>query len=290
MRDRLRELQGVASKSTDTQKYEGDEDESELVQNAVGFEGEEKVENIFKEAQSMRKQITLLRLDVKRLSKQNTRFLTSVRRISSIKRDSTTLSRCIKVRGEAIYAGLEKLGNTSKELDEEHGKYSALVRIVHSQYVSLIGDFHIVMSEYNVSEMAQRENCKIRIQRQAEIMGKEVTTDQIEEIIETGKWNVFSDSLSTDGRTARSASTEIENRHKELLDIESRIRDMHELFFQMSLLVEEQGHMLDNIEVNVSATQDFVAKATNHIVKAARYKKRNPCRRLCCCGFPCCNQ
>lgn len=290
MRDRLWELQGVAAKSADTQKYEGNEDESELVQNTVGFEGEDKVENIFKEAQLMRKEITLLRLDVKRLSKQNTRFLTSVRRISSIKRDSTTLSRSIKVRGEAIYARLEKLGQISKELDEEHGTYSALVRMVHSQYVSLIGDFHIAMSEYNDSEVAQKENCKIRIQRQAEIMGKEVTTDQIEEMIETGKWNVFSDSLLIDGRTARSALTEIENRHKELLELESRIRDIHDLFFQMSLLVEEQGHMVDNIEVNVSATQDFVAKATNHIQKAVKYKKRNPCRRLCCCCFPCCNK
>lgn len=290
MRDRLWELQGVASKSADTQKYEGNEDESELEQNTIGFEADDKMENIFKEAQSMHKEITLLRLDVKRLSKQNTRFLTSVRRISSIKRDSTTLSRSIKVRGDAIYARLEKLGQTSKELEEEHGTYSALVRMVHSQYVSLIGDFHIAMSEYNDSEMAQRENCKIRIQRQAEIMGKEVTTDQIEEMIETGKWNVFSESLLTDGRRARSALTEIENRHKELLVLESRIRDIHDLFFQMSLLVEEQGRMVDNIEVNVSATQDFVGKATSHIKKAVKYKKRNPCRRLCCCCFPCCNK
>ncbi|KAM6960836.1 syntaxin-11a [Aplochiton taeniatus] len=290
MRDRLWELQGVAGKSVDTPKYEGNEDERELVQNTIGFEGEDKMVNIFKEARSMRKEITLLRLDVKRLSKQNIRFLTSVRRISSIKRESTTLSRSIKVRGEAVYVRLEQLGQTSKELEEEHGTYSALVRMGHSQYVSLIDDFHIAMSEYNDSEMAQRENCKTRIQRQAEIMGKEVTTDQIEEMIETGKWNVFSDNLLTDGRTARSALTEIENRHKELLELERRIQDIHSLFFQMSLLVEEQGSMVDNIEVHVSATQDFVAKATIHIKKAVKYNKRNPCRRLCCCCFPCCNK
>ncbi|KAL1257499.1 hypothetical protein QQF64_010743 [Cirrhinus molitorella] len=47
------------------------------------------------------------------------------------------------------------------------------------------------------------------------------------------------------------ALTEIENRHKELLELESRIREIHDLFFQLALLVEEQGPMVDNIEANV---------------------------------------
>lgn len=162
--------------------------------------------------------------------------------------------------------------------------------MIRGQFVSITGAFHEAMNEYNAAEMAQRDNCMTRIQRQAEIVGKEVTENQIEEMIETGKWNVFSDDLLTDGRTARSALTEIENRHKELLELESRIRDIRELFFQLALLVEEQGPMVDNIEANVYATQDYMAKATTQIKKAVKYKKKNPCRQIFCCCFPCCNK
>ncbi|KAM4542840.1 syntaxin-11a [Odontesthes bonariensis] len=294
MKDRLGELQTFVSKPAEEEyKSEGNQnpntdDEELLEQHAVVFEGEDVMDSIYKEAQAMRKEMLLLKMDVKRLGKQNTRFLTSVRRISSIKRDSSALGRDIKARGEAIYARVEKLGKLSKELEEEHGSTSAVARMVRSQYVSLTSAFHEAISEYNEAEMAQRENCKTRIQRQAEIMGKEVSREQIEEMIETGKWNVFSDNLLLEGRTAKSALNEIENRHKELLELEGRIRDIHELFFQMARLVEEQGCMLDNIEANVGATQDYVVKASAQIKQAVKYKKNNPCKKLFCCCFPCC--
>ncbi|KAM4723430.1 syntaxin-11a [Anableps anableps] len=294
MKDRLCELQNFPSTPSEEESgpngihAHSSEDEELLEQHAIVFQGEDMMDSIYKEAQTMRKEMLLLKLDVKRLGKQNTRFLTSVRRFSSIKRDSNALGRDIKARGEAIYARLEKLGKLSKDLEEEHGPTSAVARMVRSQYVSLTSAFHEAISEFNEAEMTQRENCKTRIQRQAEIMGKEVSREQIDEMIETGKWNIFSDNLLQEGRTARSALNEIENRHKELLELESRIRDIHELFFQLALLVEEQGCMLDNIEANVGATQDYVAKAAVQIKKAVKYKKNNPCKKLFCCCFPCC--
>ncbi|XP_022605900.1 syntaxin-11 [Seriola dumerili] len=295
MRDRLCELQTFTPMPAEEERRPAEnhnhtaDDEEYLEQHAIVFEGEDMMDGIYKEAQAMRKEMLLLKMDVKRLGKQNTRFLTSVRRISSIKRDSSALGRDIKARGEAIYARLEKLGKLTKDLEEEHGPTSAVARMVRSQYVSLTRAFHDAMSEYNETEMVQRENCKTRIQRQAEIMGKEVSREQIDEMIETGKWNVFSDNLLQEGKTARSALSEIENRHKELLELEGRIRDIHELFFQMATLVEEQGCMLDNIEANVSATQDYVIKASTQIKKAVKYKENNPCKKLFCCCFPCCN-
>ncbi|XP_076013972.1 syntaxin-11a [Genypterus blacodes] len=293
MKDRLNELHGIASKSAvegrRPEQQHATEDEGDPEQHAVVFEGEDVMYNIYKQAQVMRKEIALLKLDVKRLGKQNIRFLTSVRRISSIKRDSNALGRDIKTRGEGIYSRLERLAGLCKELEEEHGPSSAVVRMVRSQYVSLTGAFHEAMSEFNEAEMVQREHCKTRIQRQAEIMGKEVSREQIDEMIETGKWNLFSENLLVEGRTARSALTEIENRHKELVELESRIRDIHELFSNMAMLVEQQGFMIDNIEANVYATEDYVVKATVQIRQAVQYKKRHPCRRLCCCCFPCCN-
>lgn len=290
MKDRLNELQTFASKpAEETPEEDHYQNEADLEQqHAVIFEGEDMMDGIYREAQAMRKEMVLLKLDVKRLGKQNTRFLTSVRRFSSIKRDSNALGRDIKAKGEAIYARLEKLGKLSKDMEKEHGPASAVARMVRSQYASLTNSFHEAMSEYNEAEMVQRENCKSRIQRQAEIMGKEVTREQIDEMIETGKWNVFSDNLLLEGRTARSALSEIENRHKELLELEGRIRDIQDLFSQMAMLVEEQGCMLDNIEANVCATQDYVVKATMQIKKAVKYKKDNPCKKLFCCCFPCC--
>ncbi|CAJ1074471.1 syntaxin-11a [Xyrichtys novacula] len=292
MRDRLGELltskPAEESWPVESQDNSAEDNGGQMEQQAIVFEGEDTMDRTFKEAQALRKEMLLFRNDVKRLGKQNTRFLTSVRRFSSIKRDSNALGRDIKARGEAIYNRLKRMEKLSKEQEEKHGPTSAVARMVRSQYITLTAAFHNAMSEYNEAEMVQRENCKTRIQRQAEIMGKEVSREQIDEMIETGKWNVFSDNLLLEGRTARSALNEIESRHKELLELEGRIRDIHELFSQMALLVEEQGCMLDNIEANVYATQEYVEKATEKIRVAKKYKKSNPCKKLFCCCFPCC--
>ncbi|KAM8834045.1 syntaxin-11-like [Synchiropus picturatus] len=286
MRDRLFELQTITSKLEEENDSLTLEAGEKLEEYMVVFEGEDEMKAVYKEAQSIRKEILHLRMDVKSLGKQNARFLTSMRRISSIKRDANAIGRDIKARGEAIYARLEKLRSRAVEDDQEAS--AALSRMVKSQHVSLMSAFQKEISEYHAAEMSQMENCKRRIQRQAEIMGQVVTREQIDEMVQSGKWNVFSDNLLLEGRSARSALSEIENRHKELLDLEGRIRDIHELFFQMALLVEEQGCMLDNIEAQVLGTQDYVHKASEQFKKAVVYKRYNPCRKLFCCCFPCC--
>ncbi|KAK5917494.1 hypothetical protein CgunFtcFv8_012381 [Champsocephalus gunnari] len=288
MRDRLTDLQTFRpAEEEEVRLHGGEEDEDEDL--AVVFQGEDVMDGVYKEAQVLRKEMQLLKQDVRRLGKQNSRFLTSVRRISSIKRDASALARDIKHRGEALYARLQKLGKLSKDLEDEHGPTSAVSRMARSQCVSLNSAFHEAISEYNEAEMVQRENCKTRIQRQAEIMGKQVSREQIDDMIETGKWNVFSDNLLLEGRSARTALSEMENRQRELLELEQRIREIHDLFAQMASLVEEQGVMLDNIQANVGATQDYVAKANVQIKKAVKYQRNHPCRKLWCCCCPCCD-
>ncbi|KAJ8355726.1 hypothetical protein SKAU_G00185200 [Synaphobranchus kaupii] len=261
MRDRLGDLWTVSKGSEDDDELGGDVDEKELDPLAVVFDEECAMDQVFKEVRSLRQEIALLRMDVKRLGVQNTRFLTSVRRISAIKRDANSIARDIRVRGESIHARLQKLEAWYKELEEKHGANSALTRIARSQYVSVTRAFHAAMFEYNQTEVDQREHCKARIQRQVGIMGQQVTGEQIEEMIETGKWNIFSGNLVTEGRTSRSALAEIEKRHRELLDLEGRVRDIHDLFLQMALLVEVQGGTLENIQANVCSTQSHLGKA-----------------------------
>ncbi len=144
MRDRLVELGGVATKDhkEEDQVDSGEDvDSGEFEQHAVVFEGEDIMEDAFREAQSIQKEIAQLRMEVKRLGKQNTRFLTSVRRISSIKRDSNTIARNIKTKGENLYARIQKMDALCKELEEKNGAHSALVRMIRGQFVSITGFF-----------------------------------------------------------------------------------------------------------------------------------------------------
>lgn len=287
MKDRLAELLEL-SKQYDQQFPDSDDDLDRPCPDIV-FETDHILESLYQDIRDIQGENQLLMADVRRLGKQNARFLTSMRRLSSIKRDTNSIAKAIKARGEGIHRKLRALKELSEAAEAQHGAHSAVARISSAQYSALARTFQQAMHEYNQAEMKQRDNCKIRIQRQLEIMGKEVSGDQIEDMFEQGKWDVFSENLLADVKGARAALNEIESRHRELLRLESRIRDVHELFLQMAVLVEKQADTLNVIEFNVQKTVDYTGQAKAQVRKAVQYKKKNPCRTICCFCCPCLN-
>lgn len=287
MKDRLSDLLEL-SKQYDQQLPDGDI-ELDSPHEDIEFETDHILESLYRDIQDLQYENQQLMVDVKRLGKQNVRFLTSMRRLSSIKRDTNSIAKDIKARGESIHRKLCAMKVLSEEAEAQHGPHSAVARIARAQYSALTRNFQRAMHEYNQAEMKQRDNCKIRIQRQLEIMGKDVSGDQIEDMFEQGKWDVFSENLLADVKGARAALNEIESRHRELLRLETRIRDIHDLFLQMAMLVEEQAETLNVIEFNVEKTLDYTGQAKAHVKKTLEYKKKNPCRTICCFCCPCLN-
>ncbi|XP_069787749.1 syntaxin-11a [Narcine bancroftii] len=284
MKDRLEEL--IELSKLYQQPTEA-HDNIDAPQESFVFECDFILQNLYKVSHQIREENGRLKVDIKRLGKQNNRFLTSMRRFSSIKRDSSSIAKAIKSQGEKIQQRLQNLNNDIGEITDTHGPNAAIVRIAKAQHYTLLHAFHNAMLEYNTEEMRQRENCKTRIQRQLEIMGKDVSSYEMEEMIEQGKWDVFSENLLSEVRGARTVLSEIEQRHQELLKLESRVRDIHDLFLQMALLVEQQSGTLNNIEANVQQVQDYVGSARTQLTKAVELKRKNICRQIfCCCG--CC--
>ncbi|KAI5090574.1 syntaxin 11b, tandem duplicate 1, partial [Silurus meridionalis] len=296
MRDRLSHLQelSVSTNNLEEQEYAESvsdsfsnvELEEEFQQQAIIFDNNE-MDAVFDEAQEIRREVQLIQLDVKRLREQNTRLLSEPTRTSTIKRDSNAIAADIKTRGEDLLKCLRKMDSHAKELEEEHGINSAVARIARTQYAGLSNSFRDVMMEYNEAEMNHKETCKTHIQRQMEIVGREVTGEEIEEMLENGQWNIFNDNVLTEGKTARSALNQIESRHRDLLELENRLKSVHEVFLDVAMLVEEQGPMIDYIFTNVQKTDAKLEEVLIRLEKAKRHDQNNPFKKMFCSCFPC---
>ncbi|KAI4881274.1 hypothetical protein NFI96_009723 [Prochilodus magdalenae] len=297
MRDRLIDLQAFSESSSNPEELEYAESvsdtfsnvdlEDDFQQQAVIFDNSDDMDAVFDEVQETRREIQLMRLDVKRLRDQNSRILTEPTRTSTIKKDSNAIAADIKTRGEDLLARLRKIDSHAKELEEEHGINSAVARIARTQYAGLSNNFREAMMEYNDAEMSHKETCKQHIQRQMEIVGQEVTGEQIEEMLENGQWNIFTENVLSEGKTARSALNNIESRHQDLLELEKRIKSVHEVFLDVALLVEEQGPMIDYIFANVQKTDAMLGEALIKLGRAKRHDSNNPFKKMFCSCFPC---
>lgn len=66
---------------------------------------------------------------------------------------------------------------------------------------------------------------------------------------------------------------EIQERHDAVKDIERNLRELHQVFLDMAVLVQHQGEQLDDIEANVGRASSFVRGGAEHLNVARKHQK-----------------
>jgi len=176
-----------------------------------------------------------------------------------------------------------------KEMDKENKKLekgTAEFRIRTSMHGTLTKKFLDVMAEYQEIQTKYKNKFRERVERQYKIVKPNATQEEIEQALESGNTQVFADQiLDTKHAAAKDALVYIENRHREILRLEQSIKELHQLFVDMAILVEAQGELIDQIEYNVSQSRDYVKRANEELRLANKYQKKSRKKMfiLICC-------
>ncbi|KAF7276977.1 hypothetical protein GWI33_009595, partial [Rhynchophorus ferrugineus] len=128
----------------------------------------------------------------------------------------------------------------SIDQEETTNKNSADLRIRKIQQSTLSRKFVEVMTEYNRTQTDYRERCKARIMRQLEITGRTTTNEELEEMLEQGNSAVFTQGIIMETQQAKQTLADIEARHADIIKLENSIRELHDMFMDMAMLVENQ--------------------------------------------------
>ncbi|XP_018610458.2 syntaxin-3-like isoform X1 [Scleropages formosus] len=212
--------------------------------------------------------------------------VTEVKKLYSVILSAPTSDQKTQDDLEAITNNIKKMANNARNklksieqnLEANEERVSADMRIRKSQHAVLSRKFVEVMTKYNEAQVDFRERSKGRIQRQLEITGKATTDEELEEMLESGNAAVFTAGI-VDSSISKQALSEIEARHKDIVRLESSIRELHDMFVDIAMLVENQGEIVDNIEAQVSKAVDHIAVAKAETKKAIRYQSKS--RKVC---------
>lgn len=179
-----------------------------------------------------------------------------------------------------------KLKSIEKSLETNaEDRVSADTRIKKSQHAILAKKFVEVMTKYNEAQMEFRDKSKGRIARQLEITGKSTTDEELEEMLEGGNAAVFTAGIMA-SNISKEQLGEIEARHKDIMRLESSIKELHDMFVDIAMLVENQGTMIDRIESNMDQSVGFVERAVADTKKAAAFRqaaRRKQMMIMLCC-------
>ncbi|XP_053779882.1 syntaxin-3 isoform X8 [Desmodus rotundus] len=257
MKDRLEQLKAKQLTQDD------DADEVEIAIDNTAF-----MDEFFSEIEETRLNIDKISEHVEEAKKLYSIILSAPIPEPKTKDDLEQLTAEIKKRANNVR---NKLKNMERHIEEDEVRSSADLRIRKSQHSVLSRKFVEVMTKYNEAQVDFRERSKGRIQRQLEITGKKTTDEELEEMLESGNPAIFTSGI-IDSQISKQALSEIEGRHKDIVRLESSIKELHDMFMDIAMLVENQGEMLDNIELNVMHTVDHVEKARDETKRAVKYQ------------------
>ncbi|XP_035904691.1 syntaxin-1A-like isoform X10 [Anopheles stephensi] len=257
-KDRLAALQAAQS---------DDEDMPEDV--AVPVEGSF-MEDFFKEVEEIRMMIDKIQANVEEVKKKHSAILSAPQSDEKTKQELEDLMADIKKTANRVRGKLKGI-EQNIEQEEQQSKSNADLRIRKTQHSALSRKFVEVMTEYNRTQTDYRERCKGRIQRQLEITGRATTNEELEEMLEQGNSAVFTQGIIMETQQAKQTLADIEARHADIIKLENSIRELHDMFMDMAMLVESQGEMVDRIEYHVENSRDYVTTGQQDLVQAVKY-------------------
>jgi syntaxin 1B/2/3 len=76
--------------------------------------------------------------------------------------------------------------------------------------------------------------------------------------------------LGTGHMKLKNAVADIQDKYKDIRKLEKSVEIIHQLFMDMQMLVQAQGEMLDNIELNIQEAHDYTKKANVQLAKAKK--------------------
>lgn len=274
-RDRLPALQAHIAAL-----HDDDDDESNMDNmRENGIDNTRYMDEFFEQIEEIRGSLDLLVENLDQVKKKHSTILSNTTNDPKTKEELEELMAQIKKIANRIRSKL-KIIEQQVEQDELVGS-TADIRIRRTQHSTLSRRFVEVMTDYNKTQTDYREGCKRRIHRQLDIAGRKVDNDQLEEMIESGNPAIFTQGIITDTQQAKQTLADIEARHNDIIKLESSIRDLHDMFMDMAMLVESQGEMIDRIEYNVEHAKEYVDRAVMDTKKAVQYQSKARRKTVC---------
>ncbi|XP_016108890.1 syntaxin-1A isoform X3 [Sinocyclocheilus grahami] len=257
-----------------TQELRHGKDPEDVDEVAVGIE-KGFMDEFFEQVEEIQGFIDSLAEKVEEVKINHSAILASPNPDEKTKADLEELMTDIKKLANKLRSKLKNIQQTIEQEEAlNHSKHpSADLRIRKTQHSTLSRKFVEVMTEYNATQSDYRERCKGRIQRQLEITGRNTTNEELESMLESNNPSIFTSGIIMDCNISEQAMNEIETRHNEIIKLENSIRELHDMFMDMAMLVESQGELINNIEKNVCSAQEYVEKAKEETKAAVKVQK-----------------
>ncbi|KAK6944127.1 Syntaxin, N-terminal domain [Dillenia turbinata] len=132
------------------------------------------------------------------------------------------------------------------------------------------------MESFNDLRQKISEEYRETVQRRYfTVTGENPDEKTLDVLISTGESETFLQKAIQEQGRGRILETisEIQERHDVVKDMERNLKELHQVFLDMAVLVESQGEQLDDIESHVNRANSFIRGGTQQLQTARNHQK-----------------
>uniref|UniRef100_A0A8C9FYZ2 t-SNARE coiled-coil homology domain-containing protein n=1 Tax=Pavo cristatus TaxID=9049 RepID=A0A8C9FYZ2_PAVCR len=144
----------------------------------------------------------------------------------------------VKKQHSIILSAPNPEGRTKEELEELNEEIKKIANKIRARLKGKL------WGEVELSSLVTYSGCYTVM---FVLAGKTTTDEELEEMLESGNPSIFTSDIISDSQITRQALNEIESRHKDIMKLESSIRELHEMFMDMAMFVETQPGILTDM-------------------------------------------
>lgn len=185
-----------------------------------------------------------------------------------------TLVHNNKVLGKLLHKAIKEERQRLDKI-EASGNGGSELQVRRTQVSAITKRYLEVWTQYNNTQLEFREKNKKMLLRNIQITdpNSNISTEELEAKLDAGDMTVLS-SIIKDTDQAKDELQQIETRHKEMVRLEKGIAEVHEMFLDLSRMVELQGEQVDRIDLTIGQAVDHVEQGRDHL-RQAEVKKRS---------------
>ncbi|XP_066247731.1 syntaxin-1A-like [Euwallacea similis] len=153
---------------------------------------------------------------------------------------------------------------------------SAEGRIKNIQYNTLKTRYQKIF-KLNSTELENfRSIKKSQLEAQLRAKGVRVTDEELTQLLQDGTdIHIFTENILAETAEAKRVLQDIEDRHQQLLKIETMLVDVRDLFLQMAIIIDEQQELIDRVEYQAEMAQNFIGRGREDLKSGQKRRMKH---------------
>ncbi|TMW65652.1 hypothetical protein Poli38472_008294 [Pythium oligandrum] len=246
------------------------------------------MEEFFKDVEDMQMDLTNINLGTQKISELNQRAVlaTSNAEEHAISNELTLVIEASNKLATHAKGLLEALKKESVERKKDKDTPVSEIRIRDNMCATLTKKFMDNMKDYQKAQQKYKNDMKNKVKRQVQIVKPDASEEEIDAVMRSPDPGSIYKTAILQGAadSIRDVYLNVQDKYQDVLRLEQSVAELHQMFLDLALLVEQQGEMLDQIEFQVRTAANYVEQGNQEVVKALKSQK-SARKKKCCLLF-----